>query len=147
MTDSFSSQSSDVRVVVLGEKLAVYEELTKEMLLKLELAVDKISEANQNISKILVRHDERLDQAMQSDIAIIKLLDEMKKQNSDSIREIEDALKDHDKRIGDLSRLRWLVAGVILTTGFLIGEAKPTIKFFPPPQQSAPVVPGDVNYK
>ena len=147
MTNSFSSQSSDVQVVILGEKLAVYEELTKEMLLKLELAVDKISEANQNISKILVRHDERLDQAIQSDIAIIKLLDDMKKQNSDSIRDIEEVLKDHDKRIGELSRLRWLVAGVVLTTGFIIGEAKPIIRFFPPLQHSAPATPGDVNHK
>lgn len=130
MTNSFNSQSPDVQVAVLGEKLMVYEELTREMLLKLELAVDKISEANQNISKILVRHDERLDQAIQSDVAIIKLLDEMKKQNADSIKEIEVVLKDHDKRIGELSRLRWLIAGMILTIGFLMGEVNPITKFF-----------------
>ena len=71
----------------------------------------------------------------------------MKKQNSDSIKEIEEVLKDHDKRIGELSRLRWLVAGVVLTTGFIIGEAKPIIRFFPPLQRSAPATPGDVNHK
>ena len=121
----------------------VYEELTKEMLSKLELAVDKISEANQNISKILVRHDERLEQAIQSDVAIIKLLDEMKKQNADSIKEIEEVLRDHDKRIGELSRLRWIVAGVVLATGFIIGETKPISRFFSPTHYPAPQVPGD----
>lgn len=143
MTNSFASQSPDVQVAVLGEKLMVYEELTKEMLFKLELAVDKISEANQNISKILVRHDERLDRAIQSDVAIIKLLDEMKKQNADSIKDIEEVLRDHDKRIGELSRLRWIIAGIVLATGFIIGETKPVSRFFWPTHYSAPQVPGN----
>lgn len=145
MTNSFTSQSPDVQVAVLGEKLMVYEELTKEMLFKLELAVDKISETNQNISKILVRHDERLDQAIQSDVAIIKLLDEMKKQNADSIKEIEGVLRDHDKRIGELSRLRWLIAGMILTIGFLMGEANPITRLFTPSYDTTPSSPGNVN--
>jgi hypothetical protein len=145
MTNPFTPQSPDIQVAVLGEKLMVYEELTKEMLLKLELAVDKISEANQNISKILVRHDERLEQAIQSDVAIIKLLDEMKKQNAASIKEIEEVLKDHDKRIGELSRLRWLVAGAILAAGFIIGEARPLSQFFSPTHYPAPQIPGNTR--
>ena len=147
MTNSFTSQSPDVQVAVLGEKLMVYEELTKEMLFKLELAVYKISETNQNISKILVRHDERLDQAIQSDVAIIKLLYEMKKQNAYSIKEIEGVLRDHDKRIGELSRLRWLVAGMILTIGFLMGEANPITRFFTPFYDAPPSTPGNVNHR
>jgi hypothetical protein len=145
MTSSFASQSPDVQVAILGEKLMVYEELTKEMLLKLELAVDKISETNQNISKILIRHDERLEQSRSDHIAIIKRLDEMKEQNATSIREIEEVLKDHDKRIGELSRLRWLVAGMILTIGFLMGEANPVTRFFTPFYDTAPSTPDNVN--
>ena len=145
MTSSFASQSPDVQVAILGEKLMVYEELTKEMLLKLELAVDKISETNQNISKILIRHDERLEQSRSDHIAIIKRLDDMKEQNATSIREIEEVLKDHDKRIGELSRLRWLVAGMILTIGFLMGEANPVTRFFAPFYDTAPSTPDNVN--
>lgn len=145
MTSSFASQSPDVQVAILGEKLMVYEELTKEMLLKLELAVDKISETNQNISKILIRHDERLEQSRSDHIAIIKRLDEMKEQNATSIKEIEEVLRDHDKRIGELSRLRWLVAGMILTIGFLMGEANPVTRLFTPFYDAAPSSPSDVN--
>jgi len=145
MTSSFASQSPDVQVAILGEKLMVYEELTKEMLLKLELAVDKISETNQNISKILIRHDERLEQSRGDHIAIIKRLDEMKEQNATSIREIEEVLKDHDKRIGELSRLRWLVAGMILTIGFLMGEANPVTRFFAPFYDAPSSAPDNVN--
>lgn len=123
-------RDTGTRMAILEEKLTVYEDLSKEMLSKLESAVDKISEANQNVAKILVRHEERLDRTMESDVAILKLLEEMKKQNSDSIKEIEDILKDHDKRITDLSRIRWMVGGAILVSGFLLGEGIPLTKIF-----------------
>jgi CHASE3 domain sensor protein len=118
-------KDAGVRMAVLEEKLTVYEELSKEMLTKLESAVDKISEANQNISKILVRHEERLDQTIQSDAAIIKLLDEMKKQNQERFSEINTTLNDHEKRISEIARFRWMVAGALIIIGFIVGEIRP----------------------
>ena len=56
---------------VLESKFAMYESLSREMLDKLETAVDKISESNQRIATILVKHDERIDQATRSDDLII----------------------------------------------------------------------------
>lgn len=129
-------------MAVLEEKLNVYEELSKEMLSKLESAVDKISEANQNVAKILVRHEERLDKTMESDVAIVKLLEDMKKQNAEAIKEVNTTLADHDKRITDLSRYRWTIAGAILMAGFLIGEGRPLTKIFHSPTEiTAPVFP------
>jgi hypothetical protein len=121
-------KDAGVRMAVLEEKLSVYEELSKEMLSKLESAVDKISEANQNVAKILVNHEARLDRTLESDAAILKLLDEMKKQNSETVKEIKQTLNDHEKKIGDLTRVRWLLAGAILMAGFLIGEGRPLTK-------------------
>ena len=138
-------KDAGVRMAVLEEKLTVYEELSKEMLTKLESAVDKISEANQNISKILVRHEERLDQTIQSDAALIKLLDEMKKQNQERFSEIDSTLKDHDKRISEIARFRWMMAGALIIIGFIVGEVKPIRGILglgeiqqTPPQQLAP---------
>jgi hypothetical protein len=126
-------KDASVRMAVLEEKLSVYEELSKEMLSKLESAVDKISEANQNVAKILVNHEARLDRTLESDAAILKLLEEMKIQNADTIKEIKQTLNDHDKKIGDLTRTRWLLAGAILMAGFLIGEGRPLTKIFHSP--------------
>jgi threonyl-tRNA synthetase len=125
MADLPFTKNAAVKMAVLEEKLSVYEELSREMLSKLENAVDKISEANQNISKILVRHEERIDQTLQSDAAIIKLLDDMKKQNSERFQGLDETLKDHDKRIGDISRFRWMLAGALLVVGFILGEMRP----------------------
>jgi chromosome segregation ATPase len=121
--------TSDVRLAVLEEKLDVYEELSREMLAKLEAAVDKISEANQNVARILVRHEERLDQTLQSDAAIIKLLDELKEQRKgDMIRldselnGIKEDIESAHSKISDLSRYRWLIVGATLVLSFVISE-------------------------
>jgi CHASE3 domain sensor protein len=118
-------KDAGVRMAVLEEKLSVYEELSKEMLTKLESAVDKISEANQNVAKILVRHEERIDQTLQSDAAIIKLLDEMKKQNQERFSDIDGTLKDHEKRISDIAKFRWMLVGALFVIGYVAGELKP----------------------
>jgi hypothetical protein len=130
MADLFFTKNADVKMAVLEEKLSVYEELSREMLAKLENAVDKISETNQNISKILVRHEERIDQTLQSDAAIIKLLDEMKKQNADSFKGVDETLKDHDKRLTDLAKFRWILVGAVLVVGFVLGEMRPISEVF-----------------
>ena len=44
---------SDSKVAQLETKLDIYEELSREMLAKLETAVDKISEGNNRIAQIL----------------------------------------------------------------------------------------------
>ena len=130
MADLFFTKNADVKMAVLEEKLSVYEDLSREMLAKLENAVDKISEANQNISKILVRHEERIDQTLQSDAAIIKLLDEAKKQNTDNFKSMDLTLIDHDKRIGDLAKFRWMIVGAVLLAGFIMGEMRPVSEVF-----------------
>jgi hypothetical protein len=48
----------DPKVAVLESKLSIYEDLSREMLTKLEAAVEKISEGNNRIAQILTKHDE-----------------------------------------------------------------------------------------
>lgn len=134
--------SSNVRLAVLEEKLNVYEDLSREMLSKLETAVDKISEANQNVAKILVRHEERLDQSIQSDTAIIKLLDELKSNHAREIKSTTEEISDLDtkvdkevkvlgSRIDDLSRFKWLLGGALLVVGVLVGQVNVLESVFP----------------
>lgn len=71
--------SQDSKVAVLESKLNIYEDLSREMLTKLEAAVEKISEGNNRIAQILTKHDERIAQSMKTDTLIIKMIDELKK--------------------------------------------------------------------
>jgi len=126
-------RGSDVRLAVLEEKLDVYEELSKEMLAKLETAVDKISEANQNVAKILVRHEERLDQSIQSDNAIMKLLEELKKSQEKECEQTKTKFIALNVRVDELSKFRWIFAGVLLVVGIITGQVNVLESMFPSP--------------
>ena len=97
------------KVDVLESKLTIYEDLSKEMLEKLETAVQKISEGNTRIAQILAKHDERIEQSMKTDSLIIKMIDELK-EDSDRDRKVIHQRIDHiQKKIEELSRFRWMV--------------------------------------
>ena len=50
---------SNKQLAVLESKFQIYENLTQQMLYKLEKAVDKISESNHTVAIILERHENR----------------------------------------------------------------------------------------
>ena len=66
------------KLAVLESKLDIYEDLSKEMLDKLERAVSTISENSNRVSVILERHETRLDEGDKSNQLIIKMIEEMK---------------------------------------------------------------------
>jgi hypothetical protein len=66
------------RLAVLESKLNIYEDLSKEMLDKLERAVGTISENSNRVAVILERHENRLDESERADKLIIGMLEEMK---------------------------------------------------------------------
>lgn len=134
-----SSMAKDLaKLDVLESKLAMYESLSREMLDKLETAVDKISESNQRIATILVKHDERIDQATRSDELIIKMIDEVKKTNTNEHMSVINRIDKIERSIDDLSKFRWQVGAVaglaVLVVGFLTTVVTPFIDNMLPPQ-------------
>ena len=66
------------KLAVLESKLDIYEDLSKEMLDKLERAVGTISENSNKIAIILERHENRLDEGEKSNQLIIKMIEDLK---------------------------------------------------------------------
>jgi len=66
------------KLAVLESKLSIYEDLSKEMLDKLERAVGTISENSNRVAVILERHENRLDESERADKLIIGMLEDMK---------------------------------------------------------------------
>ena len=66
------------KVAVLESKLDIYEDLSKEMLDKLERAVATISENSNKVAVILERHENRLDEGEKSNQLIIKMIEDLK---------------------------------------------------------------------
>ena len=112
---------SNSKVEVLESKLNMYEDLSREMLAKLESAVEKISEGNNRIAQILTKHDERIEQSMKTDSLIIKMIDEMKEQEEKNHRIIHERIDRIQVEIKAFSKFRWQIGGVLIVTALLIG--------------------------
>ena len=112
---------SDSKVAQLEAKLDIYEDLSREMLAKLENAVDKISEGNARIATILAKHDERIEQSIKSDDLIIKMIDEIKGSNEKNYQIIHGRIDRIQEEIKGLSRFRWQVGGVLIVGALAIG--------------------------
>lgn len=111
----------DSKLAVLESKLNIYEDLSREMLSKLEAAVDKISEGNSRIATILAKHDERIEQSIRNDDLLVKMIDEMKEDNDKEHKEIGDKFDKIERKLEDLSKFRWQVGGVLAVVLVLVG--------------------------
>lgn len=100
------------KIAVLESKLDMYEELSREMLSKLENAVDKISEGNQRIAIVLERHENRLDESDKADQAILQL-----------VTRVEHNLEDLEKKVDQLSRFRWVTVGIATAAVVILKSA------------------------
>lgn len=110
-----NSAPYNVRVSVLEERFQAYEDLSRQMLSKLEQAVEKISESNTNISQMLIRHEERIDRASEAESTILKLID---KTDTDLSKRIET----NTSEIDGLKKNRWLLAGVVIGITFILSQ-------------------------
>ena len=128
---------SDSKVAQLEAKLDIYEELPREMLAKLENAVDKISEGNARIATILAKHDERIEQSIKSDDLIIKMIDEIKDSNEKNYQIIHGRIDKIQEELKSFSKFRWQIGGVLVVVALLIGAGSRLAPLFltPPAQQ------------
>ena len=118
----------DPKVAVLESKLDMYEDLSREMLSKLENAVEKISEGNNRIAQILTKHDERIEQSIKTDELILKMIDEVKQESEKDHRIIHERIDRIQVELKGLSKFRWQVGGVLAVAVILIS----TINAFVP---------------
>lgn len=116
--------SGNSKLDVLESKLNIYESLSREMLDKLETAVDKISDANQRIANILTKHDERIEQSIKTDELIIKMIEDVKHQNTIEHSSVIKRLETVENNVAELSKFKWqaaaLVGAAVLIVGFLV---------------------------
>lgn len=104
--------SQGSKLAVLESKLSIYEDLSREMLSKLEAAVDKISEGNSRIATILAKHDERIEQSIKTDELLIKMIDEVKNSNEKEHLEISNRFEKIEEKLEDLSKTKWMTVGI-----------------------------------
>ena len=124
------------KVAVLESKLDMYEDLSREMLAKLESAVEKISEGNNRIAQILTKHDERIEQSMKTDDLIIKMIDEVKSESEKDHKIIHERIDKIEQNISALSKFKWQAGAAAAVLALLVGAGSRIAPFFlTPPTQ------------
>lgn len=111
------------KFAVLESKFDMYENLSKEMLDKLERAVTSISENSNKISVILERHENKLEESEKTDALLLKMLDEVKEENKTDHKEVTDRIVKVEEKIQDFSKFRWQVGGVIIVASLFVSAA------------------------
>lgn len=98
---------------LLAQRVEIYEELSREMLDKLDNAVNKISETNNNIAAILAKHEERIEQCNKSDEGLLEY-----------IKDIKERTKTLEEKMGDFYKFRWMTIGVASAAIVILGSAQ-----------------------
>ena len=132
----FQVRRSDLsKLDVLEAKFNIYEELSRQMMDKLEVAVDKISEANNKIATILSKHDERIDQTIKNDENFAKQLDELKEENKEDHKAVVDRIQKLELKIEDLVKFRWIIAGAVIILSFVFSQSTMVVDILTPDAQ------------
>ena len=127
------------RLAVLESKLDIYEDLSKEMLDKLERAVGTISENSNRVAVILERHENRLDESERADKLIIGMLEEMKERHD------KDMMMMHE-RIGKVQKKTESNTKFVIATSAVLTTLVTVLQVFPPvfklltPQANAAII-------
>ncbi len=121
--------SQESKLAVLESKLGIYEDLSREMPSKLEAAVDKISEGNSRIATILAKHDERIEQSIKTDELLIKMIDDLKKENKEDHSVVVKRIETLEKVVEDLKKFRWQF-GAIVAAALIVINLIPVVRSF-----------------
>jgi hypothetical protein len=125
------------KLAVLESKLSMYEELSREMLAKLETAVEKISEGNNHIANILTKHDERIDQNHKTDQLILKMVDELKVESKENCTAFAGRIEKIETRLEEFVKFRWIIVGIALFASFAFSQSGFVVDVLTPDQHPA----------
>ncbi len=111
--------SADTKIAVLEERLSAYE----LMLRRIDEAIQLVGKANQNISKMLAVHEERIEQCGKADDYIGRVIEELRIENKDQHEAVSERIDKIENEVKEISKIKWMTVGcgvllALLTTAF-----------------------------
>lgn len=114
-------EDHQVKLAVLDQKL---EDL-KPIILKIDAAIEKLSEVNTTVSRMLAVHEERISKQEEIDTVLFTKIDKLRDKMD----------RDHDlvlQRIRQLERRVWMAVGGLTVLTFVINNNKLISKVLTP---------------
>ena len=116
----------ETKVAILEEKLATHE----QMLSRIDTAIEKLSEVNSNVSKMLAVHEEKISSNEKVDNILFTKIDQLSSKMD----------SDHNivlSKIQDLEKKVWIGMGLVFCVSFIITNSSFIGKILTPPAQSS----------
>jgi hypothetical protein len=115
--------AEEIRVAVLEQKL----EDVKDIIVKIDNAIEKLSEVNSNVSKMLAVHEERITKQEESDSILFTKIDKLR----DKVDSDYDIIV---SRVSLIEKRVWMAIGAIACLTFLMNTK--IVQFLTPGSQS-----------
>ena len=119
--------AEDLKVALLEQKL---EDL-KDIIVKIDDAIEKMSEVNSNVGKMLAVHEQRITKQEESDNLLYTKIDKLR----DKVDRDYDALV---TRVQTIEKRVWMAIGAIACITFLTNNTR-VIEILTPPAQSSTI--------
>ena len=116
-----------VKIAVLEQKLVDL----KDIVLKIDDAIEKLSEVNINVGKMLAVHEQKIAKQETTDEILFAKIDKLRDKMDGDHNKVLSRIREIEKRI-------WVGVGAIATLSFLINHSSLVEKFLTPPP--APVI-------
>jgi hypothetical protein len=131
------------KLAVLESKLSIYEDLSKEMLDKLERAVGTISENSNRVAVILERHENRLAESERADKLIIGMLEDMKERFDKETHFINERMDRIQKKTESNARFVIATTAVLTTLVTALQVFPPIFRVLTAPANAATIGPAN----
>lgn len=129
-----NTQTPDTKIAVLEERLSSFEIVMK----RIDEAIQLLGQTNQNISKMLAVHEEKIENCNKSDDTIVKMIDEMKDENKEQHSNVTERIKSLEKKVEELVKFRWIIAGAAIILSFAFSQSSVIIDVLTP--EPTPVI-------
>jgi uncharacterized coiled-coil protein SlyX len=116
-----------VKIAILEQKLTDL----KDVVVKIDDAIEKLSEVNINVGKMLAVHEQKIAKQETADEVLFAKIDKLRDKMDSDHNKVLSRIQEIEKRI-------WVGVGVIATLSFLINHSSLVEKFLTP--ASAPVI-------
>jgi len=120
--------SADTKIAVLEERLSAYELMMK----RIDEAIQLMGKANQNISKMLAVHEEKIDQSHRADDYIGRVIEELRIENKEQHEVVSERIEKIEVKIEEFVKFRWILVGVVTVASFIISQSHIVVDILTP---------------
>ena len=117
--------AEEIKVAILEQKL----EDVKDIIVKIDDAIEKLSEVNSNVTKMLAVHEQRISKQEETDSILFTKIDKLR----DKVDRDYDALV---TRVQTIEKRVWMAIGAIACITFIVNNTRVIEILTPEPQSS-----------